>query len=53
MVGSTRAETQTPAPAKFPGADRLSAWLCANVQGFAGPTTQERVAGGQSNPTWF
>jgi aminoglycoside phosphotransferase (APT) family kinase protein len=32
--------------------DRLSDWLSANIAGFAGPVRLERVAGGQSNPTF-
>jgi aminoglycoside phosphotransferase (APT) family kinase protein len=32
--------------------DRLSDWLAANIAGFAGPVRLERVAGGQSNPTF-
>jgi aminoglycoside phosphotransferase (APT) family kinase protein len=32
--------------------DRLSNWLSANIAGFAGPVRLERVAGGQSNPTF-
>jgi aminoglycoside phosphotransferase (APT) family kinase protein len=33
-------------------ADRLSAWMSANVEGFAGPLTIRKFAGGQSNPTY-
>lgn len=32
--------------------DRLGAWMAANVDGFAGPLTYEKFAGGQSNPTY-
>ena len=32
--------------------DRLGAWMTANVEGFAGPLSYERFAGGQSNPTY-
>lgn len=31
---------------------RLTAWMAANVDGFAGPLTQRKFAGGQSNPTY-
>jgi aminoglycoside phosphotransferase (APT) family kinase protein len=31
---------------------RLSAWMEANVDGFAGPLGYEKFAGGQSNPTY-
>ena len=39
------------------GADRLdevklNAWMEANVEGFTGPLTQGKFAGGQSNPTY-
>ncbi|WP_419807532.1 phosphotransferase family protein [Sphingomonas sp.] len=30
----------------------LTAWMTANVEGFAGPLTYEKFAGGQSNPTY-
>jgi len=32
--------------------DRLEAWLRDHVEGFRGPVTAERFAGGQSNPTY-
>ena len=32
--------------------ERLQAWLAAHVEGFRGPVTAERFAGGQSNPTY-
>lgn len=32
--------------------DKLSAWMEANVPGFAGPLTYAKFAGGQSNPTY-
>ena len=32
--------------------DRLTAWMVANVEGFAGPLAYEKFAGGQSNPTY-
>lgn len=32
--------------------DRLTAWMEANVAGFAGPLTYAKFAGGQSNPTY-
>ena len=32
--------------------DRLTAWMAANVDGFAGPLTYAKFAGGQSNPTY-
>src|SRR5262245_7029309 len=32
--------------------ERLEAWLATNVEGFRGPVTAERFAGGQSNPTY-
>lgn len=31
---------------------RLTAWMTANVAGFAGPLTYAKFAGGQSNPTY-
>jgi len=31
---------------------RLSAWMQANVEGFAGPLDYTKFAGGQSNPTY-
>jgi aminoglycoside phosphotransferase (APT) family kinase protein len=31
---------------------RLGGWLAGNVEGFAGPFTVEKFAGGQSNPTY-
>jgi aminoglycoside phosphotransferase (APT) family kinase protein len=31
---------------------RLTAWMQANVDGFAGPITLEKFKGGQSNPTY-
>lgn len=33
-------------------ADRLTAWLTANVTGFSGPVSIRKFAGGQSNPTY-
>jgi len=32
--------------------ERLEAWLGSHVEGFLGPATAERFAGGQSNPTY-
>ncbi|WP_425231121.1 phosphotransferase family protein [Sphingomonas sp.] len=32
--------------------DRLTAWMEANVAGFAGPLSYAKFAGGQSNPTY-
>src|SRR5215472_5217327 len=32
--------------------DNLSGWLAKNVEGFRGPVSAERFAGGQSNPTY-
>ena len=32
--------------------DRLTEWMQANVDGFAGPLAYEKFAGGQSNPTY-
>ncbi|PTW49267.1 aminoglycoside phosphotransferase (APT) family kinase protein [Sphingomonas faeni] len=32
--------------------DKLSAWMTANVPGYAGPLTYAKFAGGQSNPTY-
>jgi aminoglycoside phosphotransferase (APT) family kinase protein len=32
--------------------DRLTAWMNANVVGFAGPLSYAKFAGGQSNPTY-
>lgn len=31
---------------------KLTAWMEANVEGFQGPLTQSKFAGGQSNPTY-
>src|SRR3546814_15711087 len=31
---------------------KLTAWMEANVEGFEGPLTQGKFAGGQSNPTY-
>ena len=31
---------------------KLTAWMEANVEGFEGPLTQHKFAGGQSNPTY-
>ncbi|MDB5700943.1 MAG: phosphotransferase family protein [Sphingomonadales bacterium] len=31
---------------------RLTEWMLANVEGFAGPLTMTKFAGGQSNPTY-
>ncbi len=31
---------------------KLTAWMEANVEGFEGPLTQSKFAGGQSNPTY-
>ncbi|MGE3306163.1 MAG: phosphotransferase family protein [Rhizobiaceae bacterium] len=35
-----------------PDEERLSRWLGGKVEGFAGPIRLERIAGGQSNPTF-
>ena len=32
--------------------DRLTEWMAANVEGFVGPLSYEKFAGGQSNPTY-
>src|SRR5690242_2827058 len=32
--------------------ERLGAWLGSRIEGFRGPVTAERFAGGQSNPTY-
>ena len=32
---------------------KLTAWMEANVEGFEGPLTQHKFAGGQSNPTFM
>jgi aminoglycoside phosphotransferase (APT) family kinase protein len=32
--------------------DRLEAWLRGHIEGFRGPVTAKRFAGGQSNPTY-
>jgi aminoglycoside phosphotransferase (APT) family kinase protein len=32
--------------------DRLTAWMAEHVEGFAGPLSYEKFAGGQSNPTY-
>ncbi len=41
-----------PAPAGGPETERLAAWLSANVAGFRPPFRLQRIAGGQSNPTY-
>jgi aminoglycoside phosphotransferase (APT) family kinase protein len=51
MVGPAFTERQ-PAPTGLPGTERLVAWLSAHVPGFRPPLRLERVAGGQSNPTF-
>jgi len=33
-------------------ADKLADWMVANVEGFVGPVTVRKFAGGQSNPTY-
>jgi aminoglycoside phosphotransferase (APT) family kinase protein len=33
-------------------ADKLATWMAANVEGFTGPVTVRKFAGGQSNPTY-
>ncbi len=44
--------TVAPTGADILDADRLTDWMAANVQGFAGPITIAKFAGGQSNPTY-
>ena len=44
--------TVVPQGADILDTDRLSAWMTANVEGFAGPVTVAKFAGGQSNPTY-
>jgi len=47
------AETHA-APEASGGLDvqRVEAWLCGQLDGFAGPIRAEKIAGGQSNPTY-
>lgn len=44
--------TITPEGADFLNEEKLTAWMEANVEGFKGPLTQGKFAGGQSNPTY-
>jgi aminoglycoside phosphotransferase (APT) family kinase protein len=45
--------TKEIAPALRIDAQRLEAWLAAQVKGFAGPLTVRQFKGGQSNPTYM
>lgn len=51
---ATAAFTGTIAPSEADHLDeaKLTAWMNANVDGFAGPLTQGKFKGGQSNPTY-
>ena len=51
---ATAAFTGTVEPSEADRLDeaRLTAWMEANVEGFAGPLTQGKFKGGQSNPTY-
>jgi len=53
-MDATTAFTGTIAPtgADVLDAGRLDAWMAANVEGYAGPPTIRKFAGGQSNPTY-
>jgi aminoglycoside phosphotransferase (APT) family kinase protein len=53
-MDATAAFTGTIAPtgADMLDAGRLSAWMTANVEGYAGPPSIRKFAGGQSNPTY-
>ena len=44
--------TGTRAPSVALNTEALSAWMAANVEGFAGPVSIEQFKGGQSNPTY-
>jgi aminoglycoside phosphotransferase (APT) family kinase protein len=44
--------TVAPTGADILDAGRLTEWMAANVEGFAGPITIAKFAGGQSNPTY-
>ncbi len=44
--------TVTPEGADLLNEAKLTAWMEAHVEGFAGPLTQSKFAGGQSNPTY-
>jgi aminoglycoside phosphotransferase (APT) family kinase protein len=44
--------TVAPTGADILDAARLTDWMAANVEGFAGPITIAKFAGGQSNPTY-
>ena len=44
--------TVAPTGADILDAARLTEWMAANVEGFAGPITIAKFAGGQSNPTY-
>ncbi|MBP7452309.1 MAG: phosphotransferase [Ottowia sp.] len=53
MTDPTAFEGTRPATETLPfDIGALSAWLAANLEGFAGPLTLEKFAGGQSNPTY-
>ncbi len=47
-----RPTPSSPAPLEF-DPEALRAWLLAHLPGLHGPMTLERIAGGQSNPTFF
>lgn len=44
--------TRPPEGADILDTERLTAWMAANVEGFAGPIEVLKFAGGQSNPTY-
>ncbi|WP_326524345.1 phosphotransferase family protein [Sphingomonas sp.] len=51
-------ESEAPQTIEVADRDRLdesalTAWMAANVDGFAGPLTYRKFAGGQSNPTYL
>ena len=57
MSGTINAEEAFKGTVAPEGADlldeaKLTAWMEANVEGFAGPLRQGKFAGGQSNPTY-
>ena len=52
MDASPFTGTVAPAGTDILDADKLTAWMTANVPGFTGPLTIAKFAGGQSNPTY-
>ena len=52
MDASSFIGTIAPTGADVLDTDKLAAWMTANVEGFAGPVTVAKFAGGQSNPTY-